>query len=206
MDETLEHHGIKGMKWGVRRTPEQLGHPMSKRQAKKAIISAKRAERKRSGTRMSTGKNMTRVAKNHRKALENDPRLKELNQQRDSAEKKIYKYEATIGKAKATKDHLTRLQQDPSASTEMRKQVEQRYLKEKEAARKAGISLEKAEAAYEKADLDHYARTREIGAEYAQKYKEAAVKDIGIEDTKAGVKMLEDYGLVNKATRINIRL
>lgn len=25
----LEHHGIKGMKWGVRRTPEQLGHKRS---------------------------------------------------------------------------------------------------------------------------------------------------------------------------------
>lgn len=24
MDNTLQHHGIKGQKWGVRRTPEQL--------------------------------------------------------------------------------------------------------------------------------------------------------------------------------------
>lgn len=26
MDNTLKHWGIPGMKWGVRRTPEQLGH------------------------------------------------------------------------------------------------------------------------------------------------------------------------------------
>lgn len=25
-DEYLEHYGIKGMRWGIRRTPEQLGH------------------------------------------------------------------------------------------------------------------------------------------------------------------------------------
>ena len=29
-DEYLEHHGIKGMHWGIRRTPEQLGHRVSK--------------------------------------------------------------------------------------------------------------------------------------------------------------------------------
>lgn len=30
VQDFLEHHGIKGQKWGVRRTPEQLGHRVSK--------------------------------------------------------------------------------------------------------------------------------------------------------------------------------
>ena len=29
-DNELYHHGIKGMKWGVRRTPAQLGHETGK--------------------------------------------------------------------------------------------------------------------------------------------------------------------------------
>lgn len=29
-DVSLWHHGIKGQKWGIRRTPEQLGHKNSK--------------------------------------------------------------------------------------------------------------------------------------------------------------------------------
>lgn len=36
MDNTqLYHHGIKGMKWGVRRTPAQLGHTIKQRKLKK---------------------------------------------------------------------------------------------------------------------------------------------------------------------------
>lgn len=31
MDNELYHYGVKGMKWGIRRTPAQLGHESKKR-------------------------------------------------------------------------------------------------------------------------------------------------------------------------------
>lgn len=35
----LAHHGIKGQKWGVRRTPQQLGYPAPvKRKSQKSSI------------------------------------------------------------------------------------------------------------------------------------------------------------------------
>ena len=34
----LIHHGVKGMKWGVRRTPEQLGHSPKVAKAGKRVI------------------------------------------------------------------------------------------------------------------------------------------------------------------------
>lgn len=35
MEYELYHHGIKGMKWGIRRTPAQLGHYIKKRKTAK---------------------------------------------------------------------------------------------------------------------------------------------------------------------------
>lgn len=55
-ENELEHFGIKGMKWGVRRTPEELGH----RKAQKASKRAARAEKVK-----ATAKKAAAVAKKY---------------------------------------------------------------------------------------------------------------------------------------------
>lgn len=44
-DHQLKHYGVKGMKWGVRRTPEQLGHRKAKEE-KKLAKNEKRYDKK----------------------------------------------------------------------------------------------------------------------------------------------------------------
>ncbi len=48
MNEELYHHGIKGMKWGVRRTPEQLGHTVSNKSASSFVKKPVKVQERRS--------------------------------------------------------------------------------------------------------------------------------------------------------------
>lgn len=72
--EDLMHYGVKGMKWGVRRTAAQLGHFVSKK-AKSAAssIKDKRAKKK-------AAKEEAEARKNHAKKSIKDMSTEELNE------------------------------------------------------------------------------------------------------------------------------
>lgn len=88
-DEYLEHHGIKGMHWGIRRTPEQLGHIISRKKekfekyAEKAGVYAEKGKVKKFNKYQKktekTNKRITKLNKTLEKALkrqnENDEQI-----------------------------------------------------------------------------------------------------------------------------------
>lgn len=70
----LYHHGIKGMKWGVRRTPEQLGHRTSNRSASSNKDSG--SSKKRIKIRSVSDEDLRKATE--RKKRENDYRAEVL--------------------------------------------------------------------------------------------------------------------------------
>lgn len=65
METELYHYGVKGQKWGVRRTPEQLGH---KRETGKKIARAASSIAKSAAKKFSEG----RTARAEKKARQNE--------------------------------------------------------------------------------------------------------------------------------------
>ena len=204
----LAHHGVKGMHWGVRNAETlaryaggDSGSKPTKREVKKAIRQSKREHRKATGEWRTTGQNMSRVTKEHRKAVDSDEILKKHSAASKAAEERIEKEEGKLEQTKLRKDHLTRLQQDPEASREMRRAAERDYLKAKDKSRKSNEKIELARMEIDKADDAYNARRYELGKQYRKRYENAVIKDLGFKDVEAGRQLLNEYGLMDKTLR-----
>lgn len=92
----LYHYGILGMKWGVRRTPEQLGH------RKQKVEEVKNTLRRSSGSRKSS--TLTKARKEDIDKLSNQ-QLKDYNE-RLNLEQNFAR--VTEGRVKQGKDWVTK--------------------------------------------------------------------------------------------------
>lgn len=70
-EDFIEHYGILGMHWGIRRTPEQLGHKVSKARERFLKYSDKAEEAGKSGDK----KNLTKYEKKAKKSYSDEIKL-----------------------------------------------------------------------------------------------------------------------------------
>lgn len=149
VEDELYHYGVKGMKWGVRRTAKQLGRAGGKSSSNKRL-SDDQAHDRATKLALDLSKNMHNISEAQRsiksskysqqakrfetalnklsKTLDNDPDIRELEQQRDKLKWGDRNYESE-------RSRLTK---------EIRKIEKSRYSKlfeEKENARKAYVDL-----------------------------------------------------------------
>ena len=81
-NDELKHYGVKGMKWGIRRTPAQLGHktkPKKKREA---------ADEDSGESKPSAGKRIASAVKNRRAASQQKKAEKKATEEREKSRKK----------------------------------------------------------------------------------------------------------------------
>lgn len=102
----LEHYGIKGQKWGVRRTPEQLGHVTEK---KRKVSNWIEKARKKSAKRKKASAKKKAEAKKAKAEKEEESEDKIREKVLNSTDPKyIYKYRHLLT-TKELQDRLTRI-------------------------------------------------------------------------------------------------
>jgi hypothetical protein len=89
-DEYLEHHGILGMHWGIRRTPEQLGHKLAKKRKSFEKYSEKAKAAGEAGNVKKLNRYTKKAARINKQAVKLDKNLsKVLKKQADNDEKLV---------------------------------------------------------------------------------------------------------------------
>lgn len=80
-DRALEHHGIKGMKWGIRRTPEQLGYKKAKKKSPSVFEKAVANRKKKAAA--------ARKEKEKQKAIKEDEKKRLTAKEKEELRKKL---------------------------------------------------------------------------------------------------------------------
>lgn len=198
-DAYLFHHGIKGMKWGVRNAETLAkygqggGAKPSKREVKRAIKESRKAYAKQNGKRFAFGQevgaNTAAVAKKHKNYMDNDQEYAKLKKNHERASDKRNIADDRLSVAKDYKDRVD-ADGDP-----FKRLTAQRELK------KAQEHHDQVEKEYFRTNDKLDAHVTNTAKKFSEQYRTAAAKDIGFKDVNAGKKLLDEYGLMNKATR-----
>lgn len=102
----LEHYGIKGMKWGVRRTPEQLGHQPAKKKKPSIFTNAKKKRQK--VKKLKAKKAEKKKKEKAQKEEESEEKIREKVLE-STDPKYIYKYRHLLT-TKELQDRLSRIE------------------------------------------------------------------------------------------------
>lgn len=117
---SLEHYGVKGQKWGVRRTPEQLGHITEK---KRRVSNWIQKARKKSAKRKKQAAKKKVEAKKAKAEKEEESEDKIREKILNSTDPKyIYKHRELLT-TKELQDRLTRIDTESKVKTLSEKQV-----------------------------------------------------------------------------------
>ena len=167
----LMHHGVKGMKWGVRHDPERA--LSSRRRMKKAFKKSFRADQKQKGLSgsiytgtSSTGKNYDKVYSEFRKA------------DKAASQKSLDAWENL-----KKKYHMRENDDDP-------------FLRKDISWEKTQELFDKDYKKYEQsAQQELHTKRAQVAKNYVHKLNQAKLKDIGINNVKSGEKYMKKYGL-----------
>lgn len=175
-EDYLEHHGIKGMRWGIRRTPEQLGHYVERKRRRLAKNIGKAEEAAKSG---------------------DVKRLNKLNKRTERLSKQIEKGENKKEEAKIRRD------KQEADEAKRKEDARQKLLKtgtaEEILARKSDYSRAELNEAIQRIDTE--IKLRDLTTQSEQKATQAKI--MKFQQTRdMGEKMVDNFNTYEKMAKV----